>query len=177
VLSWGTFAATLTPLLKGYQVMLEPGRSIIADAGILVTAVLYTKEQAGQRFLITDASMAELLRPALYEAHHEIVPVIAAVTPAPSLSGRGADEKSRVYEIVGPVCETTDALGHAVTLPDMEAGNLLAILTTGAYGMAMASNYNQRLRPPEVVVAEDGQSWRIARRRETWDDLVSGERF
>jgi diaminopimelate decarboxylase len=171
--SWEAFAAVLTPLLKGYQVMLEPGRSIIADAGLLVTSVLYTKEQAGQRFLIVDASMAELLRPALYEAHHEIVPVVNAFTS--SLSGREEDEKNGVYEIVGPVCETADALGHEVALPEMQPGYLLAILTTGAYGMVMASNYNQRPRPPEVVVAEDGQNWRIARRREIWDDLVREE--
>ncbi len=175
--SWESFAETLTPLLKGYDVLLEPGRSIIADAGILVTSVLYTKEQAGQRFLITDASMAELLRPALYEAHHEIVPVTNALTPIPSPTGRGEQEVNIEYEIVGPVCETTDALGHGVKLPEMSPGNLLAILTTGAYGMAMASNYNQRPRPPEIVVAENGKTWRIARRRETWDDLNASEQL
>lgn len=160
--SWENFAGPLTSMLKGYQVMLEPGRSIIADAGILVASVLYTKEQAGQRFLIVDGSMTELLRPALYEAHHEIVPVLEQPT-------------EHNYEIVGPVCETTDALGHDVALPHMYPGDLLAVLTTGAYGMAMASNYNQRLRPPEIVIAEDGQHWQIARRRETWDDLFACE--
>lgn len=163
--SWESFAAALVPLLKGYKVMLEPGRSIIADAGILVTSVLYTKQQAGQNFLITDASMAELIRPALYEAHHEIVPVMQPPV-------NHADP----YEVVGPVCETTDVLGHQVSsLPKMQPGEWVAILTTGAYGMVMASNYNARPRPPEVVVQEDGESWRIARRRETWDDLLRQE--
>lgn len=163
--SWELFAQTLTPLLKGYEVILEPGRSIIADAGILVASILYGKEQAGQHFLIVDASMAELIRPALYEAHHEIVPVVQSATLPNSH-----------YEIVGPVCETADALGHDVVLPEMKPGDQLALLTAGAYGMAMASNYNQRLRPPEVVVSEDGQNWHLARRRETWEDLTACER-
>jgi diaminopimelate decarboxylase len=160
------FAATLTPLLKDYTVLLEPGRSIIADAGVLVASVLYVKKQAGQTFLITDGSMAELIRPALYEAHHEIVPV-----KTPLFVG---DPTARLAatNVVGPVCESADLLGQGVPLPEMAAGDLLAVLTAGAYGMAMASNYNQRPRPPEVVVSADGQSWRVARKRETWDDLV-----
>ncbi len=161
---WETFASALTPLLMGYTVMLEPGRSIIADAGILVASTLYVKEQAGQSFLITDASMAELIRPALYEAHHEIVPVKEPSTVS-----------TQPYHVVGPVCETTDVLGRGVRLPKMDSGDLVAVLTAGAYGMVMASNYNQRPRPPEVVVLEDGQSWQIARRRETWDDLTRYE--
>jgi diaminopimelate decarboxylase len=164
---WDSFARILSPLLKGYEIILEPGRSIIADAGMLVTSVLYTKEQAGQHFLITDASMAELIRPALYEAHHEIVAVQA-------LTASARTRKQR-YEIVGPVCETTDTLRHDAALPDMKPGDLLAILTTGAYGMVMASNYNQRPRPPEVVVEDDGKSWRLVRRRETWEDLAACE--
>jgi diaminopimelate decarboxylase len=160
--SWESFASALTPLLQGYNVMLEPGRSIIADAGILLTSVLYTKQHAGQHFLITDASMAELIRPALYEAHHEILPLIQALA-------------NQQYEIVGPVCETTDVLGHNVALPEVLPGEILAILSAGAYGMVMASNYNARLRPPEVVVEADGQTWRIARKRETWDDLLRQE--
>ncbi len=162
---WEDFGTAITPLLKDYQVILEPGRSIIADAGMLVISLLYAKEQGGEPIYITDGSMAELIRPALYEAHHEIVPVVQA--PA------GSSQKA--YHIVGPVCESADALGHDIHLPEMEAGRLLAVLTAGAYSMAMASNYNQRTRPPEVVVSEDGQSWRLARRRETWEDLTAME--
>ena len=162
---WEDFGTAITPLLKGYQVILEPGRSIIADAGILVIALLYSKEQGGEPIYITDGSMAELIRPALYEAHHEIVAVIQPPAGSPQ----------KAYHVVGPVCESADALGHNIQLPEMEAGALLAVLTAGAYSMAMASNYNQRVRPPEVVVSEDGTSWRVARRRETWEDLTAGE--
>jgi len=130
-----------------------------------VISLLYSKEQGGEPIYITDGSMAELIRPALYEAHHEIVPVIQSAV--------GNSQKA--YHIVGPVCESADALGHNIQLPEMEPSALLAVLTAGAYSMAMASNYNQRTRPPEVVVAEDGKSWRLARRRETWEDLIAAE--
>ena len=159
---FSAFAAALQPLLEGYTVLLEPGRSIVADTGILVSTILYVKVHAGQTFYITDASMAELIRPALYQAHHEIIPLQhhtqAALKPV---------------TIVGPVCETADVLGRDVLLPSLHPGDTLALLTAGAYGMVMASNYNQRLRPPEVIV--DGAQWSIARRRETWDDLLSTE--
>jgi diaminopimelate decarboxylase len=155
------FANALAPLLANYKVILEPGRSIIADAGVLLTRVLYLKQQAGQQLVVVDASMAELIRPALYEAHHEIIPVID-------------DDGSEVrpVNVVGPVCESSDVLGMDVMLPEVQPGDLLAILTAGAYGMAMASNYNARTRPAEIVVEPDGQSWRIARQRETWEDLI-----
>lgn len=160
------FADALRPLLHGYEVILEPGRSIVADAGLLVTRVLYVKQQGGATFVITDAGMTELIRPALYEAHHEIVPV------------RRTDAPPQTVQVVGPVCETTDVLGRdvAMPLPLPAPGDLLAVLTAGAYGMVMASNYNARLRPAEVVVNADGTSWQVARRRETWDDLVRLER-
>jgi diaminopimelate decarboxylase len=158
------FAEALRPLLKGYRVLLEPGRSIIADAGLLIATTLYVKQQAGQRFVISDASMTELIRPALYQAQHTILPVrdteFTASSPA---------------QVVGPVCETTDVLGRNVPLPSIAPGDMLAILTAGAYGMVMASNYNQRPRPPEVVILPDGQSWQLARRRETWDDLTAAD--
>lgn len=158
------FAEALRPLLKDYSVILEPGRSIIADAGLLLTEVLYIKRQAGQRIVIVDASMTELMRPALYHAKHTIVPVqqtLGEVSPA---------------EVVGPVCETSDVLGHAVPLPDVQPGDKLAILTAGAYGMAMASNYNARPRPAEIAVMPDGITSQVIRRRETWDDLIAAER-
>ncbi len=159
------FADALRPLVTGHQLILEPGRAIIADAGVFMVQVLYVKHQAGQRIIIVDGSISELLRPALYQAHHTILPVrqpaTSSLTPA---------------QIVGPVCETTDVLGKNVPLPDVQPGDLLAILTTGAYGMVMASNYNARPRPPELVIEADGRSWSVARRRETWDDLLHHER-
>jgi diaminopimelate decarboxylase len=167
------FAAALTPLLAGYNVILEPGRSIIADAGMLITRILYVKRQAGQTFYITDASMSELIRPALYQAHHEIIPVKNALGAQQSAEGNSARTLFPLeVNIVGPVCETADVLGRDVPLPEMQPGDLLAVLTAGAYGMVMASNYNQRPRPAEAVVSEDGQMWSIARERETWEDLV-----
>jgi diaminopimelate decarboxylase len=154
------FATMIRPLLKDYTIILEPGRSVIADAGLLVVEVLYVKQQAGQRIVIVDGSMTELLRPALYQANHMIVPL------------KEASGDYSPAEIVGPVCESADTLGHAVPLPDVEPGDRLAILTAGAYGMVMSSNYNARPRPPEIVIEPDGTSWGIARRRETWDDLI-----
>ncbi len=160
--TYADFATMLQPLLDGYTVIIEPGRSIVADAGILVTQVLYTKAQGGVNTVIVDASMTELLRPALYGAAHQIVPVIEK-----------PDSPAQPASVVGPVCETTDVLGTQIGLPEMQHGDLLAILDAGAYGMVMASNYNQRPRPAEVVV--DGDTWRIARRRETVDDLLRFE--
>lgn len=161
--SFDDFARHIGDLLTGYRVILEPGRSIIGDAGILVGRLLYIKSQGGQSLYITDASMTELIRPALYQAHHAIVPIIQT----------RADVSIR--QIVGPVCETADVLGRDVSLADMAVGDGLALLTAGAYGMVMASQYNARPRPCEVVVREDGQTWEIARRRETWADLVRDE--
>jgi diaminopimelate decarboxylase len=129
-------------------------------------SVLYVKRQGGQTFVITDGSMAELIRPALYGAVHQIVP---AAAPPPGAAAYPA-------HVVGPVCETSDMLGRDVSLPEVRPGDLLAVLNAGAYGMVMASNYNQRPRPPEVLVQSDGLTWQISRRRETWDDLVRLER-
>jgi diaminopimelate decarboxylase len=160
--AYADFAAALAPLLGGYQVLLEPGRAIIADAGILAANVIYVKRQGGQTFYVTDASMTELIRPALYQASHTIIPVQQA----------GADVPLRPANVVGPVCETADVLGRDVPLPDLSPGEPLAVLTVGAYGMVMASNYNARPRPPEVVVNEDGRTWHVARRRESWEDML-----
>ncbi|WP_119069646.1 diaminopimelate decarboxylase [Aggregatilinea lenta] len=156
------FAAALAPLLGGWQVKIEPGRSIIADAGALLVSVLYVKTQGGQRFVLTDGSMTELIRPALYDAVHPVVPV-------GNLSGDVSDAV-----VAGPVCESADVLNRCAPLPDMRSGDRLAVLGTGAYGMVMASNYNMRVRPPEVLV--QGAAWRVIRRRETWDDLLALER-
>jgi len=154
------FAEALKPLLAGYNVILEPGRSIIADAGMLVSNIIYVKQQAGQTFYITDASMTELLRPALYDAHHEIIPIVKT------------SELTEAINVVGPVCETADVLGRGIPLPAMSPGEPLAILNAGAYGMVMANNYNMRPRPPEIVVRPDGKQWDIVRRRETWADML-----
>jgi len=157
------FAKSLAPLLKDYKVLLEPGRSVIADAGVLVSELQYVKQQAGQTFYIVDSSMAELIRPSLYQAHHEIVP----------LTKSGG--KMTLGHIVGPICETADVLAKDRELPALQVGDKIAVMTAGAYGMVMASNYNARLRPAEVVVAVDGKSWSIARQRETLDDLLRYE--
>jgi diaminopimelate decarboxylase len=158
------FAHQISDLIEGYHVILEPGRSIIGDAGILVSTILYTKQQAGQMLYITDASMTDLIRPALYQAKHTIVAV------------QQGEVSAMRKQIVGPVCESADVLGRDVPLADMQADEQVALLTAGAYGMVMASNYNARLRPAEVVVHEDGKTWSLARRRETWDDLLQAER-
>jgi diaminopimelate decarboxylase len=155
------FASAIQPLIeaRGLQLLLEPGRSLVADAGVLLTRVLYTKMQGAQRFVLVDAGMTELIRPALYEAHHAIVPLHEAEAGEPVI-------------IAGPVCESTDVLGRNVPLPAVQPGDLLAVLTAGAYGMVMASNYNARLRPPEAVIEPGGAAWRLSRRRETLDDLL-----
>src|SRR5690606_14925999 len=151
------FAAALEPLLQRYNVILEPGRSIIADAGLLVARVLYVKQQGEQTFLITDAGMTELIRPALYNAHHEIVALHLSsntnIEKAPLSPSAGSERQT--YTVVGPICETADTLAKSVSLPPTQSGDYLAILSAGAYGMVMASNYNARPRPPEVVITED----------------------
>lgn len=145
----------------GATVVLEPGRVIVANAGVLLTRVLFNKKTEAKNFVIVDAGMNDLMRPALYEAHHDIV----AVKPR-----RGA---KTTVEIVGPVCESTDVLGKARPVPPLRAGDLLAIKTAGAYGMSMASTYNSRPRPAEVLV--DGKRWRVIRKREALRDLWRGE--
>lgn len=161
---FSAFANAVQPLLKGYEVLLEPGRAIIADSGVLLTKILYTKQQAGQRLIIADASMTELMRPMLYQAKHDIVPV-----------HKPKEADNYLTQVHGPVCETTDVLGRDVPLPTLEEGDYLAILTVGAYGTVMASNYNARPRPQEIVVHPDGKTWSTARQRETWQELVNKE--
>ncbi len=154
-------AAELARRLKPYSVLLEPGRSIVADAGVLVAEVLYVKRQAGQTFVIVDVSMAELIRPALYGAHHEIAPL------------RQTYDETISTQVVGPVCESADVLARDRDLPPLQPGDKIALMTAGAYGMTMASNYNGRPRPAEVVV--DGDRWRVSRRRETFADSVRND--
>lgn len=161
--SLSAFVDGLSPRLGGYEVLLEPGRSIMADAGILVAEVLYVKRQAGQVFYILDASMAELIRPALYGAHHEIVPL------------RKSNGEAVTAQVVGPVCESADVLARDRKMPMLRASDKVAIMTAGAYGMAMVSNYNARPRPAEVVVSAEGNRWWVSRRRETLEDLLRNE--
>jgi diaminopimelate decarboxylase len=146
----------------GLQLIIEPGRYIVGPAGMLLTRVLYVKRSPEKTFVITDAGMNDLLRPSHYSSYHRVEE--ATLQP-----GR---ETVRV-DVVGPVCETGDflALDRPLALP--EPGELLAIGTTGAYGFAMASTYNARPRPAEVLV--DGEQARVVRQRETYDDLVRGE--
>lgn len=145
---------------SGVGISIEPGRSIVGPAGVLLTRVEYLKPGAQRNFAIIDAAMNDLLRPALYDAHHAVLPL------------REAGGEARVWELVGPVCESGDFLAHARTLALAE-GDLLALRDAGAYGFAMSSNYNTRPRPAEVMV--DGDRMHLIRARETLDDLWRGE--
>ena len=145
----------------GLTLMLEPGRSIVAEAGLLLCRVVLTKRNGQKTFVIVDAGMNDLIRPSLYQAHHEIVPVIQT------------DGTAGEVDIVGPVCETGDFFARGRSLPTVEDGELLAIQTAGAYGFVLSSNYNSRPRACELLV--DGEHVHVARRRETYEDLLDGE--
>jgi diaminopimelate decarboxylase len=146
---------------RGVHVMIEPGRSIVGGAGVLLTRVLYRKKTGDKEFVIVDAAMNDLIRPALYSAHHEILPL------------RENSRTTLRADLVGPVCETGDFLARDRDLPEVLPGDLLAVCTAGAYGFVQASNYNSRPRAAEVLV-QDG-SWRVVRQRETYEELVRGE--
>jgi diaminopimelate decarboxylase len=158
------FTAALRQKVAGHDLhmFLEPGRSIVGNAGVLLTRVLYRKKGGDKEFVVVDAAMNDLIRPALYDAHHEILPLRAAATGC----GLRAD-------VVGPVCESGDFLAQDRQMPEVFPGDLLAVCTAGAYGFAQASNYNARPRAAEVLI-ENG-SWRVIRTRETFDDLIRGE--
>ncbi len=160
-----TVASYRTPLLdklqgRGLQVVLEPGRRLVGNAGLLLTKIEYLKEGEGKNFAIIDAAMNDLMRPALYEAWHDINPIVPR------------DGTVRDYDVVGPVCETGDFLGQARPLC-VQPGDLLAVMSAGAYGMAMASNYNTRPRAVEIMV--DGEQVHVIRQRETVEQLYAGE--
>jgi diaminopimelate decarboxylase len=158
-------AAVLLPLLKasGCTIILEPGRSLVGNAGILVTRVIYTKEGEAKNFVVVDAGMNDLIRPSLYEAYHEIVPVIKK------------KRKSQVVDVVGPICESGDFLAQERKMPQTAPDELLAVMSAGAYGFAMSSNYNARPRPPEILV--HGEGYDTIRERESLNDLIRGERI
>jgi diaminopimelate decarboxylase len=146
---------------RGLFLLLEPGRSIFAAAGALLTRVLYRKCNASKEFVVVDAAMNDLIRPSLYRSYHDIIPL------------RRTDRPPILADVVGPVCETGDFLARDRQLANVLPGDLLAVATAGAYGFVAASNYNSRPRPPEVLV--EGDSWRIIRARETMEDLIRGE--
>jgi diaminopimelate decarboxylase len=143
--------------------VLEPGRFIVGNAGILAVKVLYVKKGENKNFIITDGGMNDLIRPSLYEAYHNIVPVVI----------RGG--KSMKADVVGPICESGDYFGKDRTFKGVKSGDYLAVMSTGAYGFSMASNYNARRRPAEVMV--NGKKAGVIRKREDLNDLVRGERI
>ncbi len=145
----------------GLTVMVEPGRSIVGSAGVLLTRVLYRKKSPSKEFVVVDAAMNDLIRPSLYKAHHEILPL------------KHAPEGAILADVVGPICETGDFLARDRELADVQPGEYLALSSAGAYGFVQASNYNSRPRAAEVLV--EGTAWRIVRERETSEDLIRGE--
>lgn len=157
------FAAAVVPPIRaaGLRLLCEPGRYLVANAGVLVTRVLYSKHAGGKEFVIVDAGMTDFVRPSHYNAHHDIVPLHDGGRP------------ERTVNVVGPICESGDFLALDRRLPGVEPGELLAVLGTGAYGFVMSSTYNQRPRPPEVLV--EGDRFFVARPRESLEDLVRGE--
>ncbi len=160
VQAWAT--AVHQPVAEaGYEVVMEPGRSIVGPCGALVTQVVYTKWQGNKQFVITDAGMGDLIRPTLYNAYHPIYPV-----------QESQGEPQNVVDVVGPICETGDFLARERPLPPVQPGDLLAVLQAGAYGFAMSSNYNGRRRPAEVLV--HGHTFHTIRQRQTFAHLLDG---
>jgi diaminopimelate decarboxylase len=159
------YANTLRPLLDelGCTVLMEPGRFLVGNAGSLVTRVLYEKANQDKKFLVVDGGMNDLIRPSLYDAYHAIVPVVQRPNGRPEIT----------IDVVGPICESGDFLAKDRSLPACQPGDLLAVLSAGAYGFAMASNYNARPRVPEVMV--NGDRFAVVRARETYEDLIRGE--
>ena len=159
------YASAILPSLRtlGVRILLEPGRLLVGNAGVLLTRVRYLKQAEHKKFVIVDAGMNDLIRPALYQSYHEIVPVCESVN-AP---------RDKV-DVVGPVCESGDFFAQDRELPELREGELAAIMSAGAYGFVMASNYNSRPLPAEVLVS--GDRFALVRERQTYDDLVRGER-
>jgi len=157
-------AAAISPLLQttSCQIIMEPGRSIVGNAGILVTRVLYNKEGTNKQFVIVDAAMNDLLRPSLYDAHHDIQPVI-----------KNESAPVNTVDVVGPICESGDFLAKDRKMPQPQSGDLLAVMSAGAYGFTMASNYNSRPKTPEVLVKDHHMM--VIRERESYEDLIRGE--
>jgi diaminopimelate decarboxylase len=159
------YAASLRPLLEelGCTVLMEPGRLLVGNAGIFVTKVLYEKMNGAKKFLVVDGGMNDLIRPSLYSAYHAIRPIVQQANSQPETS----------VDVVGPICESGDFLAQDRPMPVCQPGDLLAVFSAGAYGFAMASNYNARPRVPEVMVR--GTQFTVIRARETYEDLIRGE--
>ncbi|MBI4378175.1 MAG: diaminopimelate decarboxylase [Nitrospinae bacterium] len=157
-------AEEIVPILKGTgcTIIFEPGRVIVGNAGILVTKVLYTKQSEGKNFMIVDAAMNDLVRPSLYGSYHSILPV-----------SKNSDDHKIVTDVVGPICESGDFLAKDRVLPDFKKDSLAAVMSAGAYGFTMSSNYNSRPRVSEILVK--GNKYFMIRRRENYEDLVRGE--
>ena len=145
------------------RLIFEPGRLIVGNAGVLLTKCLYEKRGTAKTFKVVDAGMNDLIRPALYEGHHEIAP----------LQQPTAETGIRKVDVVGPICESGDFFCQDRELPDFQPGETIALLSAGAYGFVMASNYNTRPLPAEILV--DGSTARVVRQRQTLDDLIAGE--
>jgi diaminopimelate decarboxylase len=158
-------AKAIQPMLKnsGCTIVMEPGRAIVGNAGILVTTALYHKDSGKKRFLIVDAGMNDLIRPSLYEAYHDIKPVIEP-----------ASSRTAAFDVVGPICESGDYLAKDREMPEVKQGDLLAVMGAGAYGFSMSSNYNSRVRAAEVLIR--GKEYFIVRERETYNDLIRCEK-
>ncbi len=171
------YAGGIVPLVKekGLKLILEPGKSICANAGILLTRVLYAKQGGAKKFVIVDAGMNDLIRPSLYEAFHFIWPIQVSQQFVPVRRSKTLlFEGTETVDVVGPICESTDFLAKDRELPPLQRGDCLAVFSAGAYGFSMASNYNARCRPAEVLV--DDMEYHIIRKRETYEDLVVLER-
>ena len=182
------YADAIVPPLRdlGIRILVEPGRFLIGNAGVLLTRVRYIKQTGSKKFAIVDAGMNDLIRPALYQSYHEIVPVNepSTLTPSLSLEGRGGREapgeaefvsqsRREKIDIVGPVCESGDFFALDREMPEVQEGDLLAIMSAGAYGFVMGSNYNSRPLPAEAFVRGDKVA--LIRKRQTWEDLVRDE--
>jgi len=162
------YARALKEEMGGLQctLILEPGRVIVSNAGILISRVLYTKRTQAKKFIIVDAAMNDMARPSLYDAYHDILPVTRK-------SGQATDETLEVADVVGPICETSDFLAKDRQLPVLVQGDLVAVMTSGAYGFTMSSNYNSRPRAAEVLVKDD--QFYVIRERENYETLIRDE--
>ncbi len=168
------YAKVVVPGVRetGCRLILEPGRFIVGNAGILVSRVIFTKREGGKRFIIQDAAMNDLIRPAMYDSFHRIWPACPRIAPPADFEGSIA--RCEPADVVGPICESGDFLAKDRWLPEVERDEYLITFSAGAYGTAMSSNYNSRPRAAEVLV--DGKTVRLIRRRETYEDLVAAER-
>jgi diaminopimelate decarboxylase len=170
------YAEAIVPPLRelGVRILVEPGRFLVGNAGVLLTRVRYIKQTGSKRFAIVDAGMNDLIRPALYQSYHEVVPVFrASASDADQSVSRSTSKNTEKIDIVGPVCESGDFFALGREMPELHEGNLLAIMSAGAYGFAMASNYNSRPLPAEALVR--GDKFALIRKRQTREDLVRGE--